>query len=216
MSYTIDPMYGYRIPIPLTYAVDTIILDVGNPGLNKPSDLFIDDKGLLYVADTDNNRIVKLSARARCSAFTARNRTSSWISPAAFSSINRGICSSRIREAGRSSISPPKGKLSRNSSSRNRACSARIWNSLPTKSFMDRRGYLYVLNKNDYSGFMMIDAMNRFRGYIGANRVPFDWKKLLIRLLATPEQREQLNNAVPHQNANLTMDGKGLSIRLPC
>ncbi len=66
---------------------------------------------------------------------------------------------------------------------------------------MDRRGYLYVLNKNDYSGFMMIDAMNRFRGYIGANRVPFDWKKLLIRLLATPEQREQLNNAVPQQNS---------------
>ena len=47
MSYTIDPMYGYQIPIPLTYTVDKIILDVGNPGLNKPSDLFIDDKGLL-------------------------------------------------------------------------------------------------------------------------------------------------------------------------
>lgn len=209
MSYTIDPMYGYRIPIPLTYAVDTIILDVGNPGLNKPSDLFIDDKGLLYVADTDNNRIVKLSAEGKVLGIYGKEQNVELDQPSGIFVDQSGDMFVADTGSGKVIHLSPEGKAIEEFVKPESSLLSPDMEFAPDKVILDRRGYLYVLNKNDYGGFMMIDAMNRFRGYIGANRVPFDWKKLLIRVLATPEQRDQLNNAVPPQNANLTLDGKG-------
>lgn len=209
MSYTTDPMYGYKIPIPLTYTVDKIILDIGNPGLNKPSDLFIDEKGFLYIADTDNNRIVKLNGDGKVTGIFGKEQGVELDQPSGIFVDNLGDMFVADTGSGKVIHLSPEGKLVEEFVKPESTLLSPDLEFAPDKVIMDRRGYLYVLNKNDYSGFMMIDAMNRFRGYIGANRVPFDWKKLLIRLLATPEQREQLNNAVPQQNSNLTMDSKG-------
>ncbi|SDX06867.1 SMP-30/gluconolactonase/LRE family protein [Paenibacillus sp. CF384] len=209
MSYTLDPMYGYKIPIPLTYTVDNVILDVGTPGLNKPSDLFIDEKGQLYVADTDNNRIVKLNNDGKVLGIYGKEQGVELDQPSGIFVDTLGDMFVADTGSGKVIHLSPEGKLVEEFVKPESSLLSEDLEFAPDKVIMDRRGYLYVLNKTDYSGFMMIDAMNRFRGYIGANRVPFDWKKLLIRVLATPEQREQLNNAVPQQNSNLTIDSKG-------
>ncbi|MFC4811374.1 SMP-30/gluconolactonase/LRE family protein [Paenibacillus sp. GCM10023250] len=209
MSYTIDPMYGYRIPIPLTYTVDTVVLDVGQPGLNKPNDLFIDGKGILYVADTDNNRIVKLSGDGKVLGIFGKDQGIKLSKPSGIFVDDLGDMFVADTGSGKVIHLAPDGKLIEEFVKPESSLLSPDLEFAPDKVILDRRGYIYVLNKNDFSGFMMIDAMNRFRGYIGANRVPFDWKNLLIRVLATPEQREQLNNAVPPQNANLTLDEKG-------
>ncbi|WP_219834093.1 NHL repeat-containing protein [Paenibacillus sp. R14(2021)] len=209
MSYTLDPMYGYRIPIPLTYTVDRVVLDIGDLGFNKPSDMFLDDQGLLYVADTDNNRIVKLNGDGKVLAIFGKDQGVELDQPSGIFVDQLGDMFVADTGSGRVIHLSPKGEFVEEFVKPKSSLLSEDLEFAPDKVIMDRRGYLYVLNKNDYSGFMMIDAMNRFRGYIGANRVPFDWKNLLIRLLATPEQREQLNNAVPAQNANLTIDTKG-------
>ncbi|QHT63083.1 hypothetical protein GXP70_26025 [Paenibacillus lycopersici] len=209
MSYTIDPMYGYRMPIPLTYAVDGVILDVGTPGLNKPNDLFIDGKGVLYVADTGNNRIVKLDPDGKVLGLYGKEQGVKLNQPNGIFVDEYGdmfVADTGSRQVIHLS---PDGRFIEAFGKPESSLLSKDLDFAPDKVIMDRRGYLYVLNKNDFAGFMMIDALNRFRGYIGANRVPFDWSKLLVRTLATPEQREQLNNAVPPQNANLTIDAKG-------
>lgn len=209
LSYTVDPMYGYKIPIPLTYTVDKVILDVGKVGLNKPNDLFIDDKGLLYVADTGNNRIVKLDGDGKVLAIFGKEQGVELKDPNGIFVDQYGDMF--VADTGSKKVIhlSPKGEFVEAFGKPESSLLRADLEFAPDKVIMDRRGYLYVLNKNDYSGFMMIDAMNRFRGYIGANRVPFEWSRLLVRLLATPEQREQLNNAVPAQNSNLTVDNKG-------
>ncbi|AZN42459.1 NHL repeat-containing protein [Paenibacillus albus] len=209
MSYTFDPLHGYRIPIPLTYTVNKVILDIDALGFNKPGDLFIDDKGLLYVADTDNNRIVKLSGDGKVLAIFGKDQGVELHEPSGIFVDQYGDMF--VADTGSKKVIhlSPEGKFVEDFGKPESSLLRKDLEFAPDKVLMDRRGYLYVLNKNDYSGFMMIDAMNRFRGYIGANRVPFDWTRLLVRLLATPEQREQLNNAVPAQNSNLTIDNKG-------
>ncbi|MBM7568500.1 NHL repeat-containing protein [Paenibacillus sacheonensis] len=209
MSYTIDPMYGYKIPIPLTYSVDKVILDIGDQGFNKPSDLFIDDKGLLYVADTDNDRIVKLNADGKVLGSYGKEQGVDLDKPGGIFVDQLGDMFVADTGNGQVVHLSPEGKVIEAFVKPESSLLSPDMEFAPDKVILDRRGYLYVLNKNDYSGFMMLDALNRFRGYIGANRIPFDWKKLLVRVLATPEQREQLNNEVPPQNANLTLDGKG-------
>ena len=51
-----------RVPIPLSYSFEREIRDMGDAGdLNEPEDLFIDSRGILYVADTGNSRVVKMT-----------------------------------------------------------------------------------------------------------------------------------------------------------
>ncbi|WP_274362127.1 SMP-30/gluconolactonase/LRE family protein [Paenibacillus thermotolerans] len=209
MSYTLDPMHGYRIPIPLTYTVDKVIIDVGEPGLSKPSDLFIDKDGLLYVADTENNRIVKLNADGKVLGIYGEEQGLSFSRPQGIFVDDYGHMFVADTGNGKVVHLSPDGEFIEEFAKPESKLISEDMDFAPDKVIIDRRGYLYVLNKTDYSGFMMIDAMNQFRGYIGANRVPFSWKNLLVRVLATPEQREQLNNAVPPQNSNITMDNKG-------
>jgi sugar lactone lactonase YvrE len=209
MSYTLDPMDGKRIPIPLTYTVEKIIIDVGEPGLNKANDLFIDSNGLLYVADTGNNRIVKLDGDGQVLGIYGEEQELGLNQPEGIFVDEYGDMFVADTGNGRIVHLSPDGEYIEEFVKPESSLINANAEFTPNKVVLDRRGYMYVLNKNDYGGFLMIDANNQFRGYFGANRVPFSWKNLIIRLLATPEQREQLNNAMPPQHSNITLDNKG-------
>jgi hypothetical protein len=63
-DYVVDGLE--RIPIPKTYVLKKIIYNPGSLGdikgtFKSPEDLFINEQGYIFVADTGNNRIVKLS-----------------------------------------------------------------------------------------------------------------------------------------------------------
>ncbi len=209
MSYTIDAS-GYRIPIPLTYTVEKVIIDVDDKGFNKATDLFIDKNGLLYVADTGNNRIVKLDADGRLlGVFGGEEQGVKFNAPEGVFVDDFGDMFVADTGNGKIVHLSPDGKFIEEFVKPKSSLLNPNAPFNPNKIIIDKRGYMYVLDKNDFNGFMMIDAMNQFRGYFAANRVPFSWKNLLVRLLATPEQKEQLSKAVPPQHSNITMDDKG-------
>jgi DNA-binding beta-propeller fold protein YncE len=209
MSYTRDPLHGYRIPIPLAYTVGEVIMDVGKKPLNKASDLFIDSNGLLYVADTGNNRIVKLDPNGRVLGTFGEEQGLKFNKPEGIYVDDTGDMF--IADTGNSKIVhlDPKGAKVEEFVRPKTSLMKANANFSPSKVLIDKRGYLNVLDRNDPNGFIMIDANNQFRGYIAANHVPFSWQQLLVRLLATPEQKEQLSKVVPPQHANLTMDEEG-------
>jgi DNA-binding beta-propeller fold protein YncE len=208
-SYTVDKMRGNRIPIPLTYTIDQVIIDVDEKGFNKASDLFIDRQGNVYVADTGNNRIVKLSVGGQLLGAFGEGQGLEFNQPEGIFVDELGHMFVADTGNGRIVHLSPEGEFVEEFVKPESSLLKPDTPFNPNKVIIDRRGYMYVLDRNDYNGFMMIDAMNRFRGYIAANRVPFSWKKLVVRLLATPEQKEQLSKAVPPQHSNLTMDEKG-------
>ena len=54
-----------QVPIPLTYTPESTITYLGKDAgyFSAPEDLFIDDEDILYVADTGNDRIVRLTGQ---------------------------------------------------------------------------------------------------------------------------------------------------------
>ena len=59
-NYYIQENERTAMPIPAAYETSTVIdfLSTETGKLNNPEDMFIDDDGKIYVADTGNNRIV--------------------------------------------------------------------------------------------------------------------------------------------------------------
>ena len=62
-NYTINN--GEIIAIPevydYSYSINTVTNDGKITHFNQPTDLFLDNQGYLYVADTKNNRVVKMT-----------------------------------------------------------------------------------------------------------------------------------------------------------
>ena len=64
--YTYDD-WGKAVPAPESYRVEQVLSgeDCGAGAFSGPEDLFVDEEGRVYVADTGNNRIVVLDAQLR-------------------------------------------------------------------------------------------------------------------------------------------------------
>ena len=67
--YTLSPDAS-RVPTPPTYVLKEVIYNAGDwegesSRLNEPDDLYINEAGELFIADTGNNRIVKIGADGR-------------------------------------------------------------------------------------------------------------------------------------------------------
>ena len=62
-SYTYDA-WDEEIPTPVSYTVSKSVVgtDLGVGKLNEPSDIFVDDDNNIYVSDTGNNRVLKISS----------------------------------------------------------------------------------------------------------------------------------------------------------
>lgn len=79
----------------------------------------------------------------------------------------------------------------------------------PTKVVQDSRSYLYVVNRSDYRGMLLLDPGGEFRGFFAPNQVGFSLRRVLIRMFATEAQREKLSKELPppHSNVYLTSQG---------
>ncbi len=79
----------------------------------------------------------------------------------------------------------------------------------PTKVVQDQRSYLYVVNRSDYRGMLLLDPRGEFRGFFAPNDVGFSLRRVLIRMFATEAQREKLSKELPppHSNVYLTDTG---------
>lgn len=79
----------------------------------------------------------------------------------------------------------------------------------PTKVVQDQRSYLYVVNRSDYRGMLLLDPRGEFRGFFAPNHVGFSLRRVLIRMFATEAQREKLSKELPppHSNVFITPSG---------
>lgn len=79
----------------------------------------------------------------------------------------------------------------------------------PTKVIQDARSYLYVVNRSDYRGMVLLDPLGEFRGFFAPNQVGFSLRRVLIRLFATEAQRERLSKELPPPHSNVFLGGGG-------
>lgn len=191
IDYYVDNS-GDRVSIPDTYVpVDTITGEVvTGKGFNSPQDVFIDSNDDIYIADTGNNRILKISKQGKLLFESTTADGVAYISPqgifvdeyghvfVADTGNARIVHLSEKGEYIESFVKPQSNMLS----------SIEAFN--PTKViYNNNTGFLYtILGKQ----LLTIDSLNEFKGFFASNKVGFSLKNLLIRKFATDEQKKLL------------------------
>lgn len=209
-SYTLDEK-GRRVPSPAGYVVDKIIdgVDLESGPFNNPAELFVDSSGSLFVADTDNDRIVKLTAEGKTALVIAEGGGTPLSRPqGAF--VDRGG-NIFVADTGNGRVVKfgPRGEFVAEFGKPSSPFLKDVFYE-PSKLVVDGRGQIFAVNgSGDFRGMVTMDSKGDFRGFFAPNRVGFDWRRIVIRLFATREQWESIAKAIPPGNSAPRIDESG-------
>jgi len=190
-------------------------------GLNGPQDLFYHRAtDTLWIADTGNNRILQIDKNGQFlreirqivggDEETVRNLGGrNFRNP-------EGLF---VNEAGEIFVADtgnkrivylnPDGTLARILPEPRNALLGADFDYRPTKVVQDQRSYLYVVNRSDYRGMLLLDPQGEFRGFFAPNTVGFSLRRVLIRMFATEAQREKLSKELPPPHSNVFITSTG-------
>jgi hypothetical protein len=188
-TYVVDQQTLQRVPIPLAYEVTDVFKNFGDTGfMNHAEDLFIDSKDNIYIADTENNRVLKMDTLGNIlHVFTQADgkdlnnpkgvyvdeQQVVWIADTG----NKRIVTINPDFSDRKTyIKPDTTLLGEN------------FTFEPSKIYVNKAGYIYILRG---SSLISIDEANNFRGYIGAKEVGFNLGRTLIRMFGTQSQKDR-------------------------
>lgn len=188
------------IPIPAVYEVYRTIKNLGDEGfMNHPEDIFVDAQGLLYVADTDNNRVliltrdgeVKRVITQACGAALKKprgvfvhNDGSIWIADTG----NLRIAVIESDGSDRKTFVKPDSSLLENN-----------FTFDVNKLFVANTGYIYALKG---ANLITLDEANNFHGYLGADKVGFSLSRTLVRIFGSKSQVERTTKQEPASYSN--------------
>jgi DNA-binding beta-propeller fold protein YncE len=211
-SWTLDKD-GNPLTSPLPYLYDSEIDGMYEPSgeFKNPADLFVDGAGNLWIADTGNNRVVEFDAQGTFLRELGTAEGEGLLNaPEGVYISDRDVIWVADRGNGRIVQFAPDGTFVRALGKPRSRLLEEDQVYQPTKLVLDRRGYIYVLNGGgDYRGIFLLDSEGEFRGFFGANRLTFDLGRLLIRSLATEEQKKQISKVLPTHHANVFLDPRG-------
>lgn len=199
---------GALVDIPTVYEVETTYKNLGEYGfLNHAEDLFIDEEDNLYVVDSGNNRVLKLSPEGQVvNEYTqalgvalknpkgvyVHDDGTIWIAD----TDNYRVV--RINQDGSDveAFYKPESELLEES-----------FTFAPEKIYVSDTGYMYVLKG---SNLMKMDSQNAFRGYVGSATVPFSLSRLLIRMFGSQSQIERTVKQEPSSYSNFMIASDGM------
>lgn len=209
--YTLSPDAS-RVPTPPTYVLKEVIYNAGDwagesSRLNEPDDLYINEAGELFIADTGNNRIVKIGADGRTAGIFYGPEERPLQEP-------RGIFADKdgnmyIADTGNHRILhlDSAGEFVEEFVKPDSDLLSEDFLFDPTKITVSPTGYLYVLKGES---IMALDAYNRFAGYVGQNKIGFSLQETLIRLFASQSQQAAMTKRRAVSYINFDLDEKGL------
>ena len=188
------------IPIPAAYEVYTTFKNLGEyEFMNHPEDIFVGPDDLLYVADTENNRVLIMDREgvvieeitAACGKKLSKPRgvyvgedLSIWIADTG----NLRLATLNADRSDRKEyVKPDSALLEKN------------FTFDVQKLYVANTGYIYVLKG---ANLIAIDEANNFRGYLGADDVGFSLSRTLIRMFGTKSQVERTVKQEPASYSN--------------
>lgn len=210
-NYILDERHN-RIPIPVAYQFYKSI-DYLGPGFGEfrnPKDIFIDHDGNLYVADTGSDRIVKLTSDGTILGSFTGPEDYPLNSPEGIFVDNYG--NMFIADTGNRRIVhlSADGEFIEEFTKPTDDLYDATYDFRPTKLYIGHNNMIYMLNKDSYHGIVILDAYNRFHGYLSPVQIGFSLRDLLIRTFATEAQKEQLARRLPPAHSNLTITEDGM------
>lgn len=190
-------------------------MEIGTGNWKTPNDFFMDDEGLLYVADTGNNRLIVLNEELEfqeiIETVTMNGEEIALEDVQGLYVSDDGVIYACQTSLSRILLIKDKeviGTIDKPVSS----LIPEDFNFAPTKVGIDVYGRAFVLSKGCYSGLLQYDLDGSFMGFFGANKVEvtadvlfsYMWKSIL-----SDEQRAAMASILPIEYSNVDSGDDG-------
>ena len=187
---------------------------VGTDGFSEPQDLCVAPDGLIYVADTKNNRIVVLNETMTetvrvIDSFDRDGEQDGFDAP-------YGVCVSEnmqlyIADSNhkRVVVLTPEGEFVKIIDNPQSEILEEGFDFVPLKVTVDYADRVYVIAKNAFEGILVFESDGQFTGYFGTIDVKITlWEKFWKRL-ASKEERAKQQLYIPTEFTGIDIDDDG-------
>jgi len=199
-----------RVPIPKAYEVTNVIYRLGNGAgfLNQAEDLFISKDNYLYVADTGNNRIVKLTLDGQfVREYTQAPEGKAFNAPSGVYVDEDGDLFIGDTNNQRIVHINSEGEFIEEFVKPESELLGAEFTFTPSKVYINPTGMIHLIRGQN---FIRIDSSNNFRGFVGATELSFSLREMLVRMFATEEQKSKRARAVAESYSNFVIDDSGM------
>lgn len=172
----------------------------------SPDDMFITPEGIIYLADTDNGRILELKNLE----VTASYGQDLLQGPTGIFVDEQGqmyIADAKLNEV---IILDNRGNLIKRFGRPSEPLFGKNRQFLPRKIAVDKRQNIFVVSESSVDGLVQMNLNGNFIGYFGANTAQMSLKMILQRIFLTKEQLEQFIKNTAASPSNLTIDHQSL------
>ncbi|REE70581.1 Yip1-like protein [Paenibacillus taihuensis] len=179
----------------------------GKVELRNPQDIFVDNEDNVYIADTDNGRIVVLDSWGNFIRVIGQGQLKQpkgvfvtdthdvYVADYGKQSVLVFSQDGRLK----STIGKPKSKLY-----------GKDTPFKPQKVIVDKRGSIYIIGEGLIQGLVRLSPDGKFLGYFGGNRAGFNLLKTLQRIFYTKQQLSKMTREMPISPTNIAVDDEGL------
>ncbi|MHB1452598.1 MAG: hypothetical protein ACYCYM_01410 [Saccharofermentanales bacterium] len=209
--------WGIAQRSPDGYEVERVLNGVmlGSGDFSNPQDLFIGPDGDIYIADTENSRVIiydnDFNVKKIIQEVTVDGTITPLVKPTGLFVSDDGklfIVDTENKVVYRCSLDGIVDVIYQKPSIEFEFTGI---DYIPLKVVADTNGYVYVLCKNMYQGTMMYEETGRFVSYFGANRTKMSLQTVynsFLKKFMTKEQRARITKQVPVGIANFDIDRK--------
>lgn len=186
---------------------------LGTTALNNPQDLFCDTDGFLYVADTGNNRIIKLDKNYKVTkiyeGFEVDGNYDYFKEPSGVyvdedsnlyiaDTGNKRIVKIDVEGTYKAIYGIPESDLLPDD-----------FDYKPVKVVCDTAGRIFVASRGFNYGLIELDCNGKFVQMLGASEVTYTLSEVIWRFLSTEEQKDRMAAFVPAEYNNISIDSEG-------
>lgn len=180
---------------------------------NKPSDIFVDDNGKIYVLDSGNNTIEifnsEFSHIKTIDGFMKGDSLDKFNQPEGIFVTKNGDIYVADTMNNRIVILSEKGELKHYIVNMYSDAFDADFEFLPTALVVDTDGRIYVISKHVFQGIMVFGVNNRFSNFTGTVDVTVSPIELFWKKISTKSQRQKGKLYVPTEFSGLDINEDG-------
>jgi hypothetical protein len=187
--------------------------DLGIGDFNAPEDIFIANKNEIYIADTGNNRIIRMDKDFTnvkvYDSFNNNGIRETFSTPQGVFVDKSGNI--YVADSGNKRVVEltSNGTLVRVIGEPKSDILPANFVYEPIKLVVDSANRMYVVGKGVFDGIMQFDAGGKFTGFTGVNKVTYSPAELFWKTVMTKEQRSKMVLFIPQQFNNVEIDEEG-------
>ena len=211
--------YDYRenfVLTPAAYVPNGSVTgqSVGTTDFTEPQDLCVADDGLVYVADTKNNRIVVLNEEMTetvrvIDTFDNNGQADTFNQPYGVCVSENGYLYVADSMNKRIVMLTPEGEFVKIIDNPQSEILEEGFDFIPIKVTVDYADRVYVISRNAFEGILVFESDGTFTGYFGTIEVKITLWEKFWRRIATKEERSKQQLYIPTEFTGMDVDTDG-------